>query len=95
MAGWGVFLALTGFHSDMVDRLISFTPPVGGADFRTFWCTDRAWGTYRHQINDITGQVDATIDVLHGDLVGIEVRSPAGDLVGIPVPSTQGTSDVR
>ena len=78
MAGWAVYLALTGVRSDMVDRELSIEPPSEAATFRTFWCTGRAWGTYAHTTDPATGQVEMTVETLYGDLHGIDVRGPGG-----------------
>jgi non-lysosomal glucosylceramidase len=80
MAGWGVYQALTGVRSDMVERTLSIDPPRADATFRTFWCTPRAWGTYAHETQPDTGRVEAVVQTLYGDLEGIEVRAPGGSL---------------
>ena len=63
MANWGVLLALS-----------SFSPVVNADDFRCFWSTGTAWGTYRQRRNPETGSIAWDVDVLHGSLEGVKVK---------------------
>jgi hypothetical protein len=67
MSSWAVFLALTGFQSNIARRTISFAPKVRADDFATFWSNGRAWGTFRQRKDLVTGRVERSIDVLYGD----------------------------
>jgi non-lysosomal glucosylceramidase len=46
MASWAVMLALSGFHFDGVNHIISFSPKINQKDFDTFWSTGSGWGSY-------------------------------------------------
>ncbi len=45
LASWALLEALTGFSWDGVRREMHFAPKLKGGEFRTFWCSARAWGT--------------------------------------------------
>jgi hypothetical protein len=74
MASWGVLLALSGFRFDMVEGEMGFKPVVNADDFRCFWSTGTAWGTYRQRRNPETGSIAWDVDVLHGSLEGVKVN---------------------
>jgi non-lysosomal glucosylceramidase len=74
MASWGVLLALSGFSFDVVEGEIGFSPVVNIEDFRCFWSTGTAWGTYSQTRNPETGSIAWDVDVLHGSLEGVKVR---------------------
>jgi hypothetical protein len=67
MAGWAVFLALTGFESNLSRRSITLAPKVDGDDFATFWSNGKAWGVFRQRMDPDTGRLDRSLDVLYGD----------------------------
>ena len=66
MASWGLILALSGFSYDMIEGRIDFQPRINLDDFKTFWSTGTAWGTYEQKIVD--GEVVKEVKVLHGKL---------------------------
>ena len=74
MSSWGLLLALSGFQCDMTEKRMSFAPRINGDDFRCFWSTGTAWGTYRQRRDPQTGKIEWGVDVLHGSLVGVEVN---------------------
>ncbi|UCD45322.1 MAG: hypothetical protein JSV27_02140 [Candidatus Bathyarchaeota archaeon] len=74
MASWGLLVALSGFSFDMVQKEMSFDPAINADDFRCFWSTGTAWGTYRQRKDPETGERDWDIDVLHGSLEGVKVN---------------------
>ncbi|HHW31575.1 MAG TPA: hypothetical protein GXX20_07885 [Clostridiaceae bacterium] len=73
MASWTVLIALTGFQCDMVKKEIRFSPKIYREDFSTFWSTSTAWGIYRQKLNKETGKMEHEIEVLYGELDGINV----------------------
>jgi len=66
MASWGLILALSGFSYDMVEGKLDFKPRINREDFKTFWSTGTAWGTYQQKYVD--GKLESEVKVLHGKL---------------------------
>jgi len=69
LASYGVLLALTGFHCDAVNKVLTFKPAMNRGNFRAFFCCADGWGLYHEK--DGTGR----IETLYGDLSGYEVRT--------------------
>jgi hypothetical protein len=57
----------------MAEKRISFTPRINGDDFRCFWSTGTAWGTYT-QKRDANGNLTHSVEVIHGNLRGVKVN---------------------
>ena len=74
MASWAVLTALTGFRCDMVSKVVRFAPKINQGSFKAFWSTGTAWGTYRQTVNEKTGKLDYSVDVLYGSLDGVKVE---------------------
>lgn len=67
MSSWALLLALTGFNYSGVDQRIGFAPLLHQDNFRTFWSSGSAWGTYSQQlINDKLFK--AEVSLAHGNL---------------------------
>jgi hypothetical protein len=64
MASWSVKLALDGFRYSTPRGMLAFAPQVNAENFRTFWSTGTAWGTYAQ--NPAEGKFE--LAVLHGTL---------------------------
>ncbi len=75
MASWGLLPALSGFVCDMARNELTFAPRINAEDFRTFWSTGRAWGTYTQRRDRATGQMEPSVQVLYGDASGVRVRA--------------------
>ncbi len=73
MASWAVLTALTGFKSDMVNKKIYFSPKINRDNFATFWCSGTAWGTFEQKFNKDAGRFEYKINVLYGNLDGVDV----------------------
>ncbi len=73
MASWGLILALSGYQCDMTEKKISFSPRINEDDFRCFWSTGTAWGTYT-QKRDAKGKFTHGVEVIHGTLKGVKVN---------------------
>ena len=73
MSSWGLILALSGYQCDMSEKRISFTPRINGDDFRCFWSTGTAWGTFT-QKRDANGSLTHNVEVIHGNLSGVKVN---------------------
>jgi uncharacterized protein (DUF608 family) len=73
MASWGLILALSGYSCDMAEKKISFSPRVNDDDFKTFWSTGTAWGTYI-QKRDAKGKLTQGVEVIHGALKNVKVN---------------------
>ena len=76
MASWGVLTALSGFTCDLVNRKISFKPVINENCFASFFSTGKAWGIYRQKRNPDTGAFETDVEVLYGDLDGVDVQTP-------------------
>jgi hypothetical protein len=61
-------LALTGFHCDAVNKVLTFNPAINKTHFTGFFCCPAGWG-----LAHIKG-TDAELEVLYGDLNGYTVR---------------------
>ena len=73
MSSWALLLALSGFKCDMVNGTIHFLPKINRENFKVFWSTGTAWGTFSRRIDSITKKVENDIKVLYGDLEGVKV----------------------
>jgi uncharacterized protein (DUF608 family) len=73
MASWGLILALSGYHCDMAEKRISFSPRINSEDFRCFFSTGTAWGIYS-QKRDAEGKLRQGVEVIHGSLKGVSVN---------------------
>jgi non-lysosomal glucosylceramidase len=74
MSSWGTLLALSGFHCNMIEGKISFNPNLPG-DFRCFWSTGTAWGTYTLKLQSETKAKEEKIEVIHGTLKNIKTTT--------------------
>jgi hypothetical protein len=75
MSSWGLLIALSGFQFDMARKELKFAPAIFRDDFTCFWSTGRAWGTYSQKKNPATGEYEADLQVLHGDLSGVKISA--------------------
>jgi len=73
MASWAVLLALSGFVCDIPAKRIYFNPRINRNKFHTFWSTGTAWGTYSRIEKTEGGPVEHKLEVLYGNLDGIDV----------------------
>ena len=76
MASWGLLIAGSGFQYDLPRGRISFSPRIDAEDFRCFFSTGSAWGTYRQRVDPASGRRTWEIDVRYGSLEGIRVNEP-------------------
>ncbi|HVO54043.1 MAG TPA: GH116 family glycosyl-hydrolase [Solirubrobacterales bacterium] len=74
LASWSVYTALCGSRVDLVERHISFAPAINVADFSAFFVAGGAWGIYRQSIDSGSGERTCEVEVLYGDLDGVEVN---------------------
>jgi len=72
MASWGLILAFSGFQADLVKKRMSFHPVNETDEFKTFWSTGSAWGTYK-QWRTEDGELDFEVKVLYGNAQGMTV----------------------
>jgi non-lysosomal glucosylceramidase len=66
MSSWSLLLALSGYHYSAPARRISFAPRVNAADFRCFFSTGGAWGSYSQKVS--SGVMRCSLDVRYGRL---------------------------
>ena len=76
MASWGLLLALSGFQYDMDEGKMGFSPRIAEDDFKTFWSTGQAWGTYVQRKDPETGELKRDVQVLYGESEGVELEEP-------------------
>ncbi len=74
MSSWSLLTAITGFHYSAPDKEIRFRPRVSGAEFRCFYSTGTAWGSYMQQLAET--KLDAEINVEGGTLKVAVIRLP-------------------
>ena len=43
-------------------------------DFSAFWSTGKAWGIYRQRLDPATGEREWEVEVLYGNLEGIQIN---------------------
>ena len=84
LSSWAVFLALSGFKYDGVNKSISFNPVFSREDFSSFWSTGSGWGNFRQTEQEIMLEVDYGNLILHsmeygqmypGSMPRVEVNS--------------------
>ncbi|WP_274362012.1 GH116 family glycosyl-hydrolase [Paenibacillus thermotolerans] len=80
MSSWGLLVALSGFEYDMARGTMKFDPVLSKDNFSTFWSTGKAWGTYSQKKNDDSGEVEAEVNVLYGDISGVTVYACGREL---------------
>ncbi len=86
MANWAIKLALDGFSFNCSEGRIGFAPAINNENFRTFWSTATAWGTYEQQPSE--GRY--TLNVAYGvqSLQTLELADlPDGACVDVEGPS--------
>ena len=75
LASYALLTAYSGFSVDLAHDTVSFEPAIPG-EFRTFWSHGKGWGTYE-QIRLDSGELEATITVVEGELAASNIVSPA------------------
>ncbi|MBB6731997.1 GH116 family glycosyl-hydrolase [Cohnella zeiphila] len=80
MSSWGLLVAFSGFGFDMARGRMSFAPAVNRERFACFWSTGKGWGVYRQWKDEASGRLQFEVDVLHGDMSGVEVQA-CGDSI--------------
>ena len=73
LASYGIWTALTGFSCDLPKGKISFSPKVQKEDFSAFFSCGRGWGIYHQKRNPKNGEIDKHVEILYGDLSGIDL----------------------
>ncbi len=66
MASWSLLLALSGYHYSAPARRLSFAPAVNTHDFRCFFSTGGAWGSYSQAVTAKT--MTCRVEVRYGTL---------------------------
>jgi non-lysosomal glucosylceramidase len=90
MASWSLLLALSGYHYSAPARRLAFAPRINEKDFRCFFSTGGAWGSYSQKA---TGKgITCMVEVRYGRLAlrTLELGLPdgrAGDAVTVTGPS--------
>ncbi|WP_105614767.1 GH116 family glycosyl-hydrolase [Vallitalea okinawensis] len=64
LASWGLLIALSGFTYDMTKDEMDFAPKINQDNFKTFWSTGKAWGTYTQTVNE-QGEIEKEIQTLY------------------------------
>jgi non-lysosomal glucosylceramidase len=67
MSSWSLLLALSGYHYSAPARHLSFAPRVDAEDFRCFFSTGSAWGSYAHRRS--AGEQESHLGVFGGQVV--------------------------
>ncbi len=58
MSSWSVMLALSGFSYDGTEGSLGFDPVISEDDFRTFWSSGNAWGSFSLNSREVVLTVD-------------------------------------
>jgi non-lysosomal glucosylceramidase len=66
MASWSLLLALSGYSYSAPSRRLGFAPRLNADDFRCFFSTGSAWGSYRQR--RLAGEQRHEVAVLGGQL---------------------------
>lgn len=74
MSSWALLTALSGYNYDLVEGKMSFNPVINKENFRTFWSNGKAWGIYEQKVNS-EGKLESDIEVLYGNIDGIEIKN--------------------
>ena len=64
LASYAVLLAMTGFHCDAVNKILTFKPAVKQDNFTAFFCCADGWGLFHYN----AGSGKKSIETLYGDL---------------------------
>lgn len=84
LASYALLTAFSGFSVDLANGTIAFKPALPG-DFRSFWSHGKGWGTYEQTRLD-SGELEAVITVIEGELGASDVDTPA-DVIRVIEPS--------
>ena len=86
MSSWAILLALSGVRCDWGRGELSFAPVADVSPdpttFKTLWSAGRAWGVYTQERDPTTGAWKPSIEVLGGDLEGLQVVA-CGQRLGV------------
>ncbi len=100
MASWSVLLALSGFEYDGVKKHIGFAPRYQPENFKGFFSTGSAWGTFtqRHMAKKRVGEIkvlwgELTLKTLSVALGRQPSRRITGKLDDEPLDLTTTTAD--
>ena len=94
MAAWSLIVALSGFQYSAVERSMKFAPKISHQDFRCFWSTPTAWGSYGQRLS--AGELEVWLAVEYGDLrlkclaVELGPKLDATSVGEVAVPSDSG-----
>lgn len=91
MASWSVKLALDGFRYSVPEGMLGFAPKLNREDFRTFWSTGTAWGSYHQQPASGGFQLEVKSGALR--LRRLELADLADGEVSMTMPA--GTLKIR
>ncbi len=67
MASWSVLVAMSGFHYQGDRAAVTVAPPAVDAEFKCFWATATAWGTF--SLRKGAGNTQFILSVLSGSLL--------------------------
>lgn len=73
LASYGVLLALTGFHCDAVNKVLTFKPATDDDEFEAFFCCADGWGVYR-QTKTAGVVTNYEIKTLYGNLDDYQIK---------------------
>ncbi|MCL5742340.1 MAG: non-lysosomal glucosylceramidase [Acidobacteria bacterium] len=76
LSSWSLLNAFSGFAYAAPEKSLRFRPAAGAKDFRCFFASGTAWGSYRQQRED--GELEASVQVEGGALEIATLRIPAG-----------------
>ena len=78
MSSWSLLLALSGYHYSAPAGKLSFAPRLNADDFRCFFSTGSAWGSFRQQVSGARTACSLEVRYGHLTLRTFELALPPG-----------------
>lgn len=77
LSSWSLLLALSGFHWHAPDGILRFAPRLHASDFRSFFSTGSAWGSFRQRREGRGVRVDLDVEEGRLALRALQLEWPA------------------
>jgi hypothetical protein len=76
LSSWSLLLALSGIEYNAVEQRLRFAPRMQQTNFRTFFSTGSAWGTYAQRLHNPSGRQTHLLRILGGELTLAQFEVP-------------------
>lgn len=91
LSSYGLLTALSGFAYSAPEKLLGFAPRVNAEDFRTFFSSGTAWGTYSQIWKGTSGRLTIRIGGGEQELAVLDVAPPGRPRKASRRPSAEAT----